>query len=490
MSTPTALSVLPGAGAACVRPKLEAAARGSRGLRARRPALIQRERVTRYTVRCPLYRASVAQRALAPDVGADPPAGRDKAVQDEPAEAAASEAALSEPETMSADGEAAEAERVEESYASADAPTTAQASDSQSTSDHVAPKPVRPPTSRSEAEKAADSKMESQKPRAGKQRSELPWYEIGDVIENIPFKKGDVVVGKVRSSNSKGARVEVLCDTPGIIGYMPLNAGPMNLNPDLDRGPFQVPYGLIREFVVMSLPEEVRENGVGPLLTAKNSDTGILWNRLEQMQKACNEHHVNYDMPTEHFLTGGLRCRIQGMLCFIPYNEMSKCRTAIRWDAEVAEEVLKGKSLTVALKDTVKEEMKVIGSVKIAMANTAAKTVRDGKLIHGTVRMIKPYGAFVGIDGTNLSALLHISNMSQAHVVDVQDVLKVGDRVSAVVNNDGGPEHINISLSVKELEQYPGEARDSMEHVMRNAQERYRDYVIASQHWEESPKAY
>ncbi len=37
----------------------------------------------------------------------------------------------------------------------------------------------------------------------------------------------------------------------------------------------------------------------------------------------------------------------------------------------------------------------------------------------GTVRRVEPYGVFVGIDGTRLSGLLHISCISRSHIDNV-----------------------------------------------------------------------
>ena len=43
----------------------------------------------------------------------------------------------------------------------------------------------------------------------------------------------------------------------------------------------------------------------------------------------------------------------------------------------------------------------------------------------GTVRRVESYGAFVGIDGTRLSGLLHISCISRSHIDNVE-VLPLG----------------------------------------------------------------
>ena len=41
-----------------------------------------------------------------------------------------------------------------------------------------------------------------------------------------------------------------------------------------------------------------------------------------------------------------------------------------------------------------------------------------GALVWGHVRRVEPFGLFIGLDKLRMSALLHISNMSRAHVAD------------------------------------------------------------------------
>ena len=54
--------------------------------------------------------------------------------------------------------------------------------------------------------------------------------------------------------------------------------------------------------------------------------------------------------------------------------------------------------------------------------------VQVGALVWGTVRRVESYGVFVGIDGTRLSGLLHISCISRSHIESVEvgapDLLK------------------------------------------------------------------
>jgi small subunit ribosomal protein S1 len=77
-----------------------------------------------------------------------------------------------------------------------------------------------------------------------------------------------------------------------------------------------------------------------------------------------------------------------------------------------------------------------------------------GKQVHGTVRNMTAYGAFVeleeGIDG-----MIHVSDMSWTRKVNhPQEVLKKGDELDAVVI-DIDKNHQRISLGIKQLSDDP-----------------------------------
>lgn len=75
--------------------------------------------------------------------------------------------------------------------------------------------------------------------------------------------------------------------------------------------------------------------------------------------------------------------------------------------------------------------------------------VEIGKFYEGKVSGITKFGAFVELeDGTN--GLVHISEVSNLFVSDINDILKVGDKVKVKVikvNDDG-----KISMSIKQAE--------------------------------------
>jgi general stress protein 13 len=71
-----------------------------------------------------------------------------------------------------------------------------------------------------------------------------------------------------------------------------------------------------------------------------------------------------------------------------------------------------------------------------------------GSIVEGKVTGIKPFGAFVAIDGEK-QGLVHISQVAHGFVKEITDHLSVGDEVKVKVMSIDG-ETGKISLSIRE----------------------------------------
>jgi small subunit ribosomal protein S1 len=91
-----------------------------------------------------------------------------------------------------------------------------------------------------------------------------------------------------------------------------------------------------------------------------------------------------------------------------------------------------------------------------------------GEVVMGTVRGIKPYGAFIDIGG--VSGLLHISEISHDHIDTPHSVFNVNDEVKVMII-DLDAERGRISLSTKQLEPEPGAMVKNRELVYEKAEE-------------------
>ena len=119
-----------------------------------------------------------------------------------------------------------------------------------------------------------------------------------------------------------------------------------------------------------------------------------------------------------------------------------------------------GDELKVLVKDI--HDTKIALSLKFPESNPWANAAEDyavGTVITGKVARMTDFGAFVEL-APGLDALLHVSQISKAHVDKPSDVLKVGEEVTAKIVDLNEAEK-KISLSMKALEAADEETADA-----------------------------
>lgn len=131
--------------------------------------------------------------------------------------------------------------------------------------------------------------------------------------------------------------------------------------------------------------------------------------------------------------------------------------------------------------DTVKVLIKDINDTKIALSlkfpetNPWANASEDyavGTSITGRVARMTDFGAFVEL-APGVDALLHVSQISRAHVDKPSDVLSVGQEITAKIVDLNEAEK-KISLSMKALEP-DTPVQESVEEVVEDAPETYEE---------------
>ena len=119
-----------------------------------------------------------------------------------------------------------------------------------------------------------------------------------------------------------------------------------------------------------------------------------------------------------------------------------------------------GDELKVLVKDI--HDTKIALSLKFPESNPWANAAEDyavGTVITGKVARMTDFGAFVEL-APGVDALLHVSQISKAHVDKPSDVLKVGEEVTAKIVDLNEAEK-KISLSMKALEATDEETADA-----------------------------
>jgi len=175
----------------------------------------------------------------------------------------------------------------------------------------------------------------------------------------------------------------------------------------------------------------------------KKADLNLAWDNCQTWMESGEALTVKVDSVVK----GGVVAFVEGIRGFIPASKLTNGYV------EKLEDFV-GKEIEVQVITCEKAEKRLVLSGKELAQKKAAeakKALREqfkaGNVVEGTVESIMPYGAFIRLaDG--VSGLVHISQLSDKRVKAVEDVLAVGDAVTAkIINTEKG----KISLSIKAL---------------------------------------
>jgi small subunit ribosomal protein S1 len=164
--------------------------------------------------------------------------------------------------------------------------------------------------------------------------------------------------------------------------------------------------------------------------------------------------------------------RIEGLRGFIPGSHISTRKP---------KEELVGEELPLKFLEVDEERNRLVLSHRRALVERKMNRLEVGEVVIGTVRGIKPYGAFIDIGG--VSGLLHISEISHDHIDTPHSVFNVNDEVKVMII-DLDAERGRISLSTKQLEPEPGDMIKNRDLVYDKAEEmaaKYREQLRAKQ---------
>ncbi len=151
---------------------------------------------------------------------------------------------------------------------------------------------------------------------------------------------------------------------------------------------------------------------------------------------------------------GGLTVDV-GVRAFMPAS-----RSGVRDAAEMEKLVGQEIRCRITKLDATEEDIVVDRRVISEEEERAGKErryseVKEGETVHGTVRSLTDYGAFVDIGGVD--GLLHVSDISWNRVNKPSDVLSVGQEVEARVLKIDSDKR-RISLGMKQLQPHPWDA--------------------------------
>jgi len=264
------------------------------------------------------------------------------------------------------------------------------------------------------------------------------------------FSPGDIVPGTVFSMEQKGALIDIGAKTAA---FIPIQEMSINRVDD----PLEVLQSdETREFFILS-----DENEDGQLtLSLRRIEYMRAWERVRQLQTE------DATVRSLVFATnrGGALVRIEGLRGFIPGSHIS---------TRQAKEDLVGQELPLKFLEVDEERNRLVLSHRRALVEKKMNRLEVGEVVIGTVRGIKPYGAFIDIGG--VSGLLHISEISHEHIETPHTVFNVNDELKVMII-DLDAERGRISLSTKQLEPEPGDMLKDKDIVFNRAEEMAQKY--------------
>jgi small subunit ribosomal protein S1 len=270
------------------------------------------------------------------------------------------------------------------------------------------------------------------------------------------FNPGDVVPGTVFSMEPRGALIDIGAKTAA---YIPIQE--MSIN-RVDNPEEVLQANETREFFILT-----DENEDGQLtLSIRRIEYMRAWERVRQLQAE------DATVRSTVFATnrGGALVRIEGLRGFIPGSHIS---------TREAKEDLVGQELPLKFLEVDEERNRLVLSHRHALVERKMNGLEVGQVVIGSVRGIKPYGAFIDIGG--VSGLLHISEISHDHIDTPHSVFNVNDELKVMII-DLDAERGRISLSTKQLEPEAGDMLKNRDLVFEKADEmaeKYRQKLLA-----------
>jgi small subunit ribosomal protein S1 len=151
---------------------------------------------------------------------------------------------------------------------------------------------------------------------------------------------------------------------------------------------------------------------------------------------------------------GGLELLVGGIRAFMPRSHVDLNRVEDfapfinrRLECQVTEVDRKGRNLVVSRR-------RVLERQREEARQELRYSLEEGQVRRGVVRRITDFGAFVDLGGVD--GLLHVSDMSYAHVRHPSELVKVGDEIDVQVLKIDLVKN-RISLGMKQLEPDPWE---------------------------------
>ncbi|MEA4970429.1 MAG: bifunctional 4-hydroxy-3-methylbut-2-enyl diphosphate reductase/30S ribosomal protein S1 [Candidatus Pelethousia sp.] len=225
-------------------------------------------------------------------------------------------------------------------------------------------------------------------------------------------------------------------------GYIPRSE--FSANPDIDPAD-SIKVGDEIEVEVL----KVNDGEGNVLLSRKNVESKKLWDDLMEDEDIQNKV---FEGMGKEVVKGGLIATIEGIRAFIPASQLST-----KYVENIGEYV--GQPLSLKVIEVDKARKRIVASHKAVMMEEADQKRKElwgqlvvGSKVHGVVRRLTDFGAFVDIGG--IDGLVHVTDVAWGRVKHPSDVLSIGQEVDLLIR-DVDVEKQRVSLGYKQLQPKP-----------------------------------
>jgi small subunit ribosomal protein S1 len=268
-------------------------------------------------------------------------------------------------------------------------------------------------------------------------------FAEADADEMDPPKTGNIITGTVIEMDDNGALLEI---GGKMSGYLPVKEAAL------------IPIKHVNS--VLTIGQEVTAEVVGtlkgmPVMSLRSAQLGVAWEKILEMRSA----DTSFESEVIEVNKGGAVLSVFGLKAFLPGSHYLGS----------PDSSLIGTTLKVKFLDLNEEEGKIVVSQRRAMMESQSMDLKRGEVVSGTITGIRPYGAFLELDG-GVAGLLHISQISYDRIDNLENLFNVGQRAKVMIL-DHDKLNGRVALSTKTLEPSPGDMLRNMEAVFAQAEE-------------------
>jgi small subunit ribosomal protein S1 len=253
----------------------------------------------------------------------------------------------------------------------------------------------------------------------------------------IEFSAGKVVNGKVASVLRDYVIINIGFKSEGYINIEEFRNldGEIVVNPGED---------------VQVVIEDIEDDEGNLVLSKERADAIKAWGHVESVFK---EDGI-IDGLVVNKVKGGLSINLGGIKAFLPGSQI---------DLKPVKSLDKliGRKLPFKILKLNQEKGNIVLSRRVlleqereTLKRDILENIKEGQVIHGTVKNITDYGAFVDLGG--IDGLLHITDMTWGRLNHPSEVFKVNDEIDVVVLKYDA-EKEKVSLGYKQLQEDPWE---------------------------------